>query len=127
MGFTNGVLATGIRAGCFGATGWEKQVPWLIRYRVGSHVSGLLLLLFILGPDQTGMSPESKPEADDVGQEKKEGSEPCIGLDGFLKKRVLDRCGLRKVALAAVSTLRAELSGACMTIQLMLRQGEVSL
>jgi len=66
------------------------------------------------------MGPESKPETDDVGKEEKEGSEPCIRLDSFLKKCIMNRCGLRKVALATVCILYTDWSGACMTIQLML-------
>lgn len=120
MGFPNGVLLTGIGAGCFGTTGWEKQVPWLIRQRVGTHIGGLFLFLFMLGPDQGRMGPERKPEADDVGQEEKQGSEPCIRLNGFLKERILNRCGLRKVALATVSALRVEWPSARMTVQLVL-------
>lgn len=86
-------------------------------------MGGLFLLLVIFRPDQSGMGPESKPEADDVGQKEEEGSKPCIRLDGFFEERVLNRRSLRKVALATVSTLRTKRSRACMTIQLMLRRG----
>lgn len=66
------------------------------------------------------MGPQGEPETDDVRQKEEQGSKPCIRLDGFLKERVLNRCGLREVALAAISILQIDWFSTGMTIQLML-------
>ena len=61
------------------------------------------------------MSAKSEPKTDDVREEQKHSREPCIRLNRFFKEGILNSCGLREKALAAVSTF-AERPSAGMTV-----------